>query len=220
MKFSAVLLVTAFLALQSAPRINFVARVQQSGNTDGTSSNATLVTKYPPRVMTAPNQLCPSDLDQDDAHIQVEQDIHFILHNKVLPQLNLEHNSETNPAASCSEHFLKGWDSSYYWVSANETLPVEVYCDMNSILPPFWWLVACSLPQHDRSHTAMSRRMERAYNTNQDLQKSYWFLHEFSNIQHSWNAIQMCVWENHWIPVWNTYLRYFHFTMKIQVTTT
>ena len=131
MKFSAVLVVTAFLALQSAPRKNSEARVQQSENTDGTSSNATLVVRYPPRVMTAPSQLCPSDLDQDGARIQVEQDIHAILHNKIIPQLNLEGHSETNPAASCSELFLKGWNSGYYWISANGTSPLEVYCDMN-----------------------------------------------------------------------------------------
>ena len=50
---------------------------------------------------------------------------------KVLPQLNLEGTLGTTPAASCSELFLKGWDSGYYWISANGTSPVEVYCDMN-----------------------------------------------------------------------------------------
>ena len=54
MKFSAVLVVVALLALQSAPRINFVATAQQSGN------NATLDAKYPSRVMNAPSQLCPT----------------------------------------------------------------------------------------------------------------------------------------------------------------
>ena len=69
MKFSAVVMVTALLALQSAPRISFVARAQQSGNTDGTSSNATLNAKYPSRVMTAPNQLCPRDLNREGVRI-------------------------------------------------------------------------------------------------------------------------------------------------------
>ena len=131
MKFSAVLVVTAFLALQSAPRKNSEARVQQSENTDGTSSNATLVVRYPPRVMTAPSQLCPSNLDQEGVRIQVEQDIRSILCNKILPQLNLECNSETNPAANCSELFLKGWNSGYYWISANGSSAVKVYCDTN-----------------------------------------------------------------------------------------
>ena len=131
MKFSAVLVVTALLTLQSAPRISFVARAQQPGNTDGTSSNATLDAKYPSRVMTAPNQLCPRDLNREGVRIQVKEDVHSILCSKVLPQLKLEGNSETNPAASCSELFLEGWNSGYYWISANGTSPVEVYCDMN-----------------------------------------------------------------------------------------
>ena len=131
MKFSAVLVVIALLALQSAPRSSFVARAQQSGNTDGTSSNATLVTKYPSQVMNAPSQLCPRDLNREGVRIQVKEDVHSILRNKVLPQLNLEGTLETNPAASCSELFLKGWNSGYYWISANGTSPLEVYCDMN-----------------------------------------------------------------------------------------
>ena len=131
MKFSAVLVVIALLALQSAPRISFVAKAQQSGNTDGTSSNTTLDVKYPSQVMTAPSQLCPRDLNREGVRIQVKEDVHSILRNKVLPQLNLEGNSETNPATSCSELFLKGWNSGYYWISANGTSPLEVYCDMN-----------------------------------------------------------------------------------------
>ena len=79
MKFSAELVVIAFLALQSAPRNTSEVGAQQSENTDGVSSNSTLVVRYPPQVMTAPNQLCPSDLDQDGSHIQVEQDILSIL---------------------------------------------------------------------------------------------------------------------------------------------
>ena len=131
MKFSAELVVIAFLALQSAPRNTSEVGAQQSENTDGVSSNSTLVVRYPPQVMTAPNQLCPSDLDQDGSHIQVEQDILSILQNKILPQLKLEGHSETNPAATCSELFLKGWNSGYYWICANGTSPVKVYCDMN-----------------------------------------------------------------------------------------
>ena len=131
MKFSAVVVVTALLALQSAPRISFVARAQQSGNTDGTSSNATLDAKYPSRVMSAPNQLCPRDLNREGVRIQVKEDVHSILRNQVLPQLKLEGKLETNPAATCSELFLKGWDSGYYWISTNGSSAVEVYCDMN-----------------------------------------------------------------------------------------
>ena len=131
MKYSPDLVVIALLALQSAPRISFVARAQQSGNTDGTSSNATLDVKYPSQVMNAPSQLCPRDLNREGVHIQVKEDVHSILRNKVLPQLNLEGTLETNPAASCSELFLKGWNSGYYWISANGTSPLEVYCDMN-----------------------------------------------------------------------------------------
>ena len=130
MKFSAVLAVTAFLALQSAPRNTFVARAQKSGST-GTSSNATLDNKYPSRVMNAPSQLCPRDLNREGVRIQVKEDVHSILRSKVLSQLNLEGKLETNPAASCSELFLKGWNSGYYWISANGTSPLEVYCDMN-----------------------------------------------------------------------------------------
>ena len=131
MKFSAVIVATALLALQSAPRISFVAKAQQSGNTDRTSSNATLDAKYPSRVMTAPNQLCPRDLNREGVRIQVKEDVHSILRNKVLPQLKLEGKLETNPAASCSELFLKGWNSGYYWISTNGSSAVEVYCDMN-----------------------------------------------------------------------------------------
>ena len=57
MKYSPDLVVIALLALQFVPRNTFVAKVQKSGNTDGTNSNATLVTKYPSRVMSAPSQL-------------------------------------------------------------------------------------------------------------------------------------------------------------------
>ena len=48
MKFSAVLVVIALLALQSAPRNTSEVGAQQSENTDGVSSNATLVVKYLP----------------------------------------------------------------------------------------------------------------------------------------------------------------------------
>ena len=92
MKFSAVLVVMASLALQSSPRNTSEVGAQQSGNTDGVSNNATLVVRYPPQVMTAPNQLCPSELEQDGPGI----------HNKIIPQL-LGGHSETNLAASCSE---------------------------------------------------------------------------------------------------------------------
>ena len=140
MRFAAVLMVIALLTLLSAPRISFVASAQQSGsmdrtnsnrNTDETSSNVTLPIKYPPRVMTAPNQLCLPDLNQEDIRSQVEEDIYSIFSNQVLPLLNLEGHSETNPAASCSELFLKGWNSGYYWISTNGSSAVEVYCDMN-----------------------------------------------------------------------------------------
>ena len=131
MKFSAVLVVIALLALQFVPRNTFVAKAQQSGNTDGTSSNATLDVKYPSRVMNAPSQLCPQDLNREGVRIEVKEDVHSILRSKVLSQLNLEGKLETNPAASCSELFLKGWNSGYYWISANGTSPLEVYCDMN-----------------------------------------------------------------------------------------
>ena len=121
MKFAAVLVV---IALQSALRNTFVARAQQSGN-------ATLVVRYPPRVMTAPNQLCPSELDREDVRSQVKEDIQSILCNNILPQLNLGGNSETNPAASCSELLDRGRNSGYYWIRANGNSAVEVYCDMN-----------------------------------------------------------------------------------------
>ena len=121
MKFAAVLVV---IALQSALRNTFVARAQQSGN-------ATLVVRYPPRVMTAPNQLCPSELDREDVRSQVKEDIQSILRNNTLPRLNLEGNSETNPAASCSELLDRGRNSGYYWIRANGNSAVEVYCDMN-----------------------------------------------------------------------------------------
>ena len=106
-------------------RNTFVARAQQS-------ENATLVVKYPYRVMTAPNQLCPSEVDRENIHSQVKEDIQSILHNNTLPQLNLEGNSETNPAASCSELLDRGQNSGYYWIRANGNSAVEVYCDMNS----------------------------------------------------------------------------------------
>ena len=131
MRFAAVLMVIALLTLLSAPRISFVARAQQSGNTDGTSSNATLPIKYPPRVMTTSNQLCPRDLDREGVRSQVKEDIHSILRNQVLPQPNLEENSETNPAASCIELFREGKTSGNYWIRANGSSAVEVYCDMN-----------------------------------------------------------------------------------------
>ena len=57
MKYSPDLVVIALLALQFVPRNTFVARAQKSGNTDGTSSNATLDVKYPSQVMNAPSQL-------------------------------------------------------------------------------------------------------------------------------------------------------------------
>ena len=135
MKFSLVLMVVALLALQSALRINFVTTAQQSGN------NATLDAKYPSRVMNAPSQLCPRELNREGVRIQVKEDIHSILRNKVLPELKLEHKL----TASCSELFLKGWNSGYYWVSANGTSPLEVYCDMNRHCcnsPGGWTLVA------------------------------------------------------------------------------
>ena len=78
MKYSPDLVVIALLALQSAPRNTFVARAQQSGNTDGTSSNATLDVKYPSRVMNAPSQLCTRDLNREGVRIQVK-DVHSIL---------------------------------------------------------------------------------------------------------------------------------------------
>ena len=121
MKFAAVLVV---IALQSALRNTFVARAQQSGN-------ATLVVNYPLRVMTAPNQLCPSKLNREDVRSQIKEDIQSILRNNILPQLNLEGNSETNPAASCSELLGRGQNSGYYWIRANSTSAVQVYCDMN-----------------------------------------------------------------------------------------
>ena len=76
MKFSAVFVVIALLALQSAPRINFVATAQQSGN------NATLDGKYPSRVMNAPSQLCPHELNREGVRIQVKEDVHSILQSK------------------------------------------------------------------------------------------------------------------------------------------
>ena len=103
----------SLLALQFAPRNTFVAKAQKSENTDGTSSNATLDAKYSSRVRTAPSQLCPRDLNREGVRIQVEQDIHSILHNKILPQLKLEGNSETNPAASCNELLGRGQNSGY-----------------------------------------------------------------------------------------------------------
>ena len=121
MKFAAMLVV---IALQSAMRNTFVARAQQSGN-------VTLVVRYPPRVMTAPNQLCPSEVDREGVRSQVKEDIQSILRNNILPQLNLEGNSETNPAASCSELLDRGQNSGYYWIHANGTSAVQVYCDMN-----------------------------------------------------------------------------------------
>ena len=136
--------------------------------------------------MTAPSQLCPRDLNQEGVRIQVEQDIHSILHNKILPQLKLEGNSETNPAASCNELLGRGQNSGYYWIHANGTSAVEIYCDMNR---QFWWLGVCSLPQHDRPHTAMSRSVERSHNSNEDLQKSCSFQHKFSCIQHFWDTL-------------------------------
>ena len=89
MKYSPDLVVIALLALQSAPRNTFVARAQQSGNTDGTSSNATLDVKYPSRVMTAPSQFRARDLNREGVCIQVK-DVHSILRNKVLSELKLE----------------------------------------------------------------------------------------------------------------------------------
>ena len=131
MKFAVLLMVIALLTLQYASRSTFIARAQQSENTDATSSNATLPIKYPPRVMTAPNQLCPRDLDREGVRSQVKEDIHSILRNQVLPQTNLEGNSETNPAASCIELFREGQTSGNYWIRANGSSAVEVYCDMN-----------------------------------------------------------------------------------------
>ena len=90
MKLSPYLVVIALLSLQSVSRNTFAARAQQSGNTDGTSSNATMDNKCPSRVMNAPSQLCPQDLNREGVRIQVKEDVHSILRNKVLPELKLE----------------------------------------------------------------------------------------------------------------------------------
>ena len=129
MQIYAVLVLIGLLALQLAPGVNLVARAQQSGNTDGTGNNATLDITYPPRVTTGPKQLCHSE---NGVRSQVNKDIHSILRNKVLPRLCAKGHSETNPAASCNEQFREGCHSGYYWISANDSSVVQVYCDMNT----------------------------------------------------------------------------------------
>ena len=200
--------------MQFAPRNTFVAKAQKSENTDGTSSNATLDAKYSSRVRTAPSQLCPRDLNREGVRIQVEQDIHSILHNKILPQLKLEGNSETNPAASCNELLGRGQNSGYYWIHANGTSAVEIYCDMNR---QFWWLGVCSLPQHDRPHTAMSRSVERSHNSSKDLRKSCLFQHKFSCIQHFWDTLRTIVCVEELLGTSLEHLKHFGFMVTIQV---
>ena len=148
------------------------------------------------------NQLCPSEVDREDVRSEVKEDIQSILRNNTLPQLNLDGHSETNPAASCNELLGRGQNSGYYWIRANGNSAVQVYCDMNRHCcnSTGGWTRVAYLNMTDPTQQCPDEWRE----VNQDLQKSCSFLHKFSCIQHIWDTLQPCVWENYWVPIWNT----------------
>ena len=148
----AVLVLIGLLALQFAPGVNLVARAQQSDSA-AELNNATLDIAYRPRVMTGPSQLCHSDLHRNGVRNQINKDIHSILRNKVIPRLCPKGHSQTSPAASCNEVFLEGCHSGYYWISANDTSVVQVYCDMNSHCcnTPGGWMRVANLNMVDET---------------------------------------------------------------------